>query len=63
MAFDPLIRDKIKDVRQLVSAGEAVEKCIDGTSIVASIDLEFDSMEELDAFTPLVVDGIHVRIV
>ena len=63
LAFDPLIRDKIKDVRQLVSAGEAVEKCIDGTSIVASIDLEFDSMEELDAFTPLVVDGIRVRIV
>ena len=40
-----------------------MEKCIDGTSIVASVDLEFDSMEELDAFTPLVVDGIHVRIV
>lgn len=62
LRFDPSIRDKVTNVTELLSAGDRVEKCIDGTSIVASVDLEFDSLEELYDFTPRIIDGIQVEL-
>ena len=41
---------------------DKVEKCVDGTSIVASVMLEFDNMEELYDVTPKVIDSIHVEL-
>ncbi len=62
LTFDPLIKDKITNVTELLSAGGKVEKCIDGTSIVASVDLEFNSVEELYDYTPRIMDDIHVEL-
>lgn len=62
LIFDPSIKDKIKEVRELLSVGDRVEKCVDGTSIVASVVLEFDNMEELYDITLKVVDSIHVEL-
>ena len=62
LTFDPLIKDKITNVTELLSVGDKVEKCIDGTSIVASVDLEFNSVEELYDYTPKIMDGIHVKL-
>ena len=62
LRFDPSIKNHIKSVKELISVGDKVEKCNDGTSIVASVMLEFDSMEELYDVTPIVIDSIHVEL-
>lgn len=62
LTFAPSIKDKITNVTELVSVGDKVERCIDGTSIVASVDLEFDSLEELYDFTPRIIDSISVEL-
>lgn len=62
LKFDPLIENKITNVTELLSVGDKVEKCIDGTSIVASIVLEFDTIEELYAYTPKIMDYVHVEL-
>jgi biotin carboxylase len=62
LRFDSSIKDKIKEVRELLSVGDKVEKCVDGTSIVASVMLEFNSMEELYDISPIVIDNIHVEL-
>lgn len=62
LSFDTLIADKITNVKELLSVGDKVERCIDGTSIVASVDMEFDSIEELYAFTPKIIEGVHVEL-
>ena len=62
LRYEPLIKDKIANVTELLSVGDKVEKCIDGSSIVASVDLDFDSMEELYDVTPIVIDSIHVEL-
>lgn len=62
LTFDPLIKDKITNVTELLSVGDKVEKCIDGTSIVASVDLEFNFAEELYDYTPKIIDDIHVEL-
>lgn len=62
LIFDSSIKDNVKDVRELLSVGDKVEKCVDGTSIVASVVLEFDTIAELYDFTPQVADSIHVEL-
>lgn len=62
LKFAPSIKDYIRDVKDLLSVGDKVEKCVDGTSIVASVMLEFDNMEELYDVTPKVIDSIHVEL-
>ena len=62
LTFDPSIKDKITNVTELLSVGDKVEKCIDATSIVASIDLRFNSVEELYDYTPKIIDDIHVEL-
>ena len=62
LAFDNSIKNKITNVTELLSVGDKVEKCVDGTSIVASVMLQFDSIEELYDITPEVIDGIHVEL-
>ena len=62
LVFDDSIKNKITKVTELLSVGDKVEKCIDGTSIVASVMLEFNNMEELYSITPKVIDSIHVEL-
>ena len=62
LKFAPSIKDYIRDVKDLLSVGDKVEKCVNGTSIVASVVLEFDNMEELYYITPKVIDSIHVEL-
>jgi biotin carboxylase len=62
LAIDPSIRTHVTKVTELLSAGDEVKKCVDGTSIVASILLEFDSMEELYEYSPKIIDSIHVEL-
>lgn len=62
LTYDPLLKDKITNVTELLSVGDKVEKCIDGTSIVASVDLEFNFAEELYDYTPKIIDDIHVEL-
>ena len=62
LTFDPSIKEKITNVTELLSVGDKVERCVDGTGIVASVDLEFDSSEELYDFTPRIIDSIHVEL-
>lgn len=62
LSFDSSIKENVKDVRELLTVGDKVEKCVDGTNIVASVMLEFDSMEELYDVTPKVIDSIHVEL-
>lgn len=63
LKFESLVKSKITNIRELLSVGDKVERCVDGTSILASIDLEFDSLEELYDFTPKMADCIHVELV
>lgn len=62
LRFDPSIKDHVRGVKELLLVGDRVEKCVDGTSIVASVMLEFNSMEELYSITPQVIDSIHVEL-
>ena len=62
MTIDPTISAHVTNVTELLSVGDKVEKCVDGTSIVASVDLEFDSLDELYEITPQVIDSIHVEL-
>ena len=62
LTFATSIKDKITNVTELVSVGDKVEKCVDGTSIVASVNLEFDSLEEIYDFTPGIIDSICVEL-
>lgn len=62
LKFAPSIKDYIRDVKYLLSVGDKVEKCVNGTSIVASVVLEFDNMEELYYITPKVIDSIQVEL-
>ena len=62
LIIDPTIADYVTDVRELLKAGDHVEACIDGTSIVASVDMEFDSLEKLYEISPRVMDNIHVKL-
>ncbi len=62
LRFDSSIKDNIRDVKELLSIGDKVEKCVDGTSIIASVMLEFDNVEELYYVTPKVIDSIHVEL-
>lgn len=62
LRFDSLIKDHVKDVKELLSVGDKVDKCVDGTGLVASVILEFDSMKELYDITPKVIDSIHVEL-
>jgi len=62
LKFAPSIKDYIRDVKDLLSVGDKVEKCVNGTSIVASVVLEFDNMEELYYITPKVIDSIQVEL-
>lgn len=62
LRFVPSIKDHVRVVKELLLVGDRVEKCVDGTSIVASVMLEFNSMEELYSITPQVIDGIHVEL-
>ena len=62
LKLDSRIKEKVTNVRELFSVGDKVERCIDGTSIVASIDLEFNSLEELYEYTPKIMDYVHVEL-
>lgn len=62
LSIDPSIENKVTRRTELLSVGDKVEKCINGSSIVASVDLEFDSLEDLYYFTPKIVDGIQVEL-
>jgi biotin carboxylase len=62
LAVDPLIENKVTHVTELLSIGDKVEQCIDGTSIVASIVLEFDNMDDLYVSTPQIQDLVHVKL-
>lgn len=62
LAIDPAIANYVTNVREILKTGDHVEACIDGTSIVASVDMEFDSMEKLYGISPRVMDNIHVRL-
>ena len=62
LTIDPTISAHVTNVTELLSAGDKVEKCVDGTSIVASVDLEFDNLDELYDMTPQVIDSIHVEL-
>jgi biotin carboxylase len=62
LTIDSTISAYVTNVTELLSAGDKVEKCVDGTSIVASVDLEFDSLDELYEITPQVIDSIHVEL-
>lgn len=62
LTIEPSIRTHVTNVTELLSAGDEVKKCVDGTSIVASIMLEFDSMEELYEYSPKIIDSIHVEL-
>ncbi len=62
LKFATSIKDKITNIIELLAKGDKVEKCIDGTSIVASVDLEFDSLEDLYAYTPIINDCIQVEL-
>ena len=62
LRFDSSIKDHVRGVKELLSVGDQVEKCVDGTSIVASVMLEFDNMKELYDITPKVADSIHVEL-
>ena len=62
LRIDSSIENKVTKVTELLSVGDKVEKCIDGSSIVATVDLEFDSMEELYYYTPKIMEGIHVEL-
>lgn len=62
LMFDTSLSCHVTRVTELLSIGGKVERCVDGTSIVASVDLEFDTMDELYAFTPRIIDGIQVKL-
>lgn len=62
LAIDSSTKDNVKEIRELLSVGDRVQKCVDGSSIVASVMLEFNSMEELYSITPQVIDSIHVEL-
>ena len=62
LTIDSTISAYVTNVTELLSAGDKVEKCVDGTSIVASVDLEFDSLDELYEITTQVIDSIHVEL-
>lgn len=62
LRYEPPIKNKIANVTELLSVGDKVEKCIDGSSIVASVDLDFGSPDELHAFIPQIMNGIHVEL-
>ncbi len=62
LRIDPSIKDNVKDVRDLLSVGDKVERCVDGTSIVASVMFELDNMKELYDITPKIVNNIHVEL-
>ena len=62
LKFDSVIKEKITNVTELLSVGDKVERCVDGTSIVASVNFEFDSLEELNDFTPQIMGGIQVEL-
>ena len=62
LRFDTSLSCHVTKVTELLFIGDKVERCVDGTSIVASVDLEFDSMDELYAFTPRINDGIQVKL-
>lgn len=62
LTFDDFIKPKITSVKELLSVGDRVVKCIDGTSIVASVLLECDNMDELYDLAPKTIDGIHVEL-
>lgn len=62
LKLNPLIIDKITNITELYSVGDRVEKCVDGTGIVASVALEFDSLQELYDYSPLIIDCIQVDV-
>ena len=62
LKIDPTISAHVTNVTELLVAGDKVEKCVDGTSIVASVDLEFNNLDELYDITPQVIDSIHVEL-
>lgn len=62
LTFDSVIKNRITAVRELLKVGDKVDRCVDGTSIVASVDLEFESMEELYDSSPRILDCIHVEL-
>lgn len=62
LTIDSTISAHVTNVTELLVAGDKVKKCVDGTSIVASVDLEFDSIDELYEITPQVIDSIHVEL-
>lgn len=62
LTIDSTISAHVTNVTELLSAGDKVEKCVDGTNIVASVDLEFDSLDKLYEITPQVIDSIHVEL-
>lgn len=62
LRYEPFIKDKITNVTEFLSVDDKVEKCIDGSSIVASVDIDFGSSDELYAFTSRIINGIHVEL-
>lgn len=62
LIIDSPIKDNVEEINELLSIGDGVIKCVGGTSIVASVMLEFDNMEVLYDMTPKVIDSIHVEL-
>lgn len=62
LRFATSIKDKITNITELLVKGEKVEKCVDGTSIVASINFEFDTLKELYEYTPIISGCVHVEL-
>lgn len=62
LTFDSRIKDKITEVREMLKVGDKVHRCVDGTSIVASVDMEFDSLKDLYDYSPRIIDSIYVEL-
>lgn len=62
LAIDPVIKAHVTAITEMLSAGDKVKKYVDGTSIVASVLLDFNSLKELYDMTPKVNDGIYVEL-
>lgn len=60
LSIDPTITEYVTIITELLSVGDKLKKYVDGTSIVASVMLEFDSVKELYDVTPKVIDSVHV---
>lgn len=62
LSIKPVIKAYVTAITEMLSVGDKVKKYVDGTSVVASVLLDFNSLKELYDITPIVNDGIFVEL-